>query len=101
MKSEGLTQAQLAECNANYVTEITLHEKERAVLALENAWNTQWSWPLSTCQLRMQGRPELLRGLSTVPCTTAKHWLPTLYWLNCGHRGWRWCANTHQSNFAL
>ncbi|EET2437976.1 eae-like protein [Escherichia coli] len=38
MKSEGLTQAQLAERNANYVTEITLHEKERAVLALENAW---------------------------------------------------------------
>ncbi|EIQ4656836.1 TPA: eae-like protein [Escherichia coli] len=38
MKSEGLTPAQLAERNANYVTEIYRLEKECAALALENAW---------------------------------------------------------------
>ncbi|HDD9916142.1 TPA: hypothetical protein PBR63_003975 [Escherichia coli] len=37
MKSEGLTPAQLAERNAEYVTEISRLEKERAVLAAENA----------------------------------------------------------------
>lgn len=37
MKSEGLTPAQLAERNAEYVTEISRLEKERAALAAENA----------------------------------------------------------------
>ncbi|HBA8920502.1 TPA: hypothetical protein J1257_004862 [Escherichia coli] len=37
MKSEGLTPAQLAERNANYVTEIYRLEKECAALAAENA----------------------------------------------------------------
>lgn len=37
MKSEGLTPAQLAERNAQYVTEISRLEKERAALAAENA----------------------------------------------------------------
>ncbi|EBI9756632.1 hypothetical protein DK012_22965 [Salmonella enterica subsp. enterica serovar Mbandaka] len=37
MKSEGLTPEQLAERNAQYVTEISRHEKERAALAAENA----------------------------------------------------------------
>ncbi len=37
MKSEGLTPEQLAERNAQYVTEISRLEKERAALAAENA----------------------------------------------------------------
>ncbi|HBA4067491.1 hypothetical protein LAD11_22585 [Escherichia coli] len=37
MKSEGLTPEQLAERNAQYVTEIFRLEKERAALAAENA----------------------------------------------------------------
>ncbi|HDI6079449.1 TPA: hypothetical protein PN946_005005, partial [Escherichia coli] len=37
MKSEGLTPAQLAERNAEYVTEISRLEKERSALAAENA----------------------------------------------------------------
>lgn len=37
MKSEGLTPAQLAERNAEYVTEISRLEKERAAMAAENA----------------------------------------------------------------
>ncbi|EMW3203488.1 eae-like protein [Escherichia coli] len=37
MKSEGLTPAQLAERNANYVTEIYRLEKECAALAAESA----------------------------------------------------------------
>ncbi|HAX5303266.1 TPA: hypothetical protein JZG53_004794, partial [Escherichia coli] len=37
MKSEGLTPAQLAERNAEYVTKISRLEKERAALAAENA----------------------------------------------------------------
>ncbi len=37
MKSEGLTSEQLAERNAQYVTEISRLEKERAALAAENA----------------------------------------------------------------
>lgn len=36
MKSEGLTPAQLAERNAEYVTEISRLEKERAALVAEN-----------------------------------------------------------------
>ncbi|EFN5908412.1 hypothetical protein FV571_20155 [Escherichia coli] len=36
MKSEGLTPAQLAERNAEYVTEISRLEKERSALAAEN-----------------------------------------------------------------
>lgn len=37
MKSEGLTPAQLAERNAEYVTEISRLEQERSALAAENA----------------------------------------------------------------
>lgn len=37
MKSEGLTPAQLAERNSEYVTEISRLEKERSALAAENA----------------------------------------------------------------
>ncbi|HCO0493601.1 TPA: hypothetical protein N6731_003709 [Escherichia coli] len=36
MKSEGLTPAQLAERNAEYITEISRLEKERAALVAEN-----------------------------------------------------------------